>query len=145
MENGNSDLDSERRVPTGNRSYRFGRPLLTPPRPYWEIENTKHEYRNTKQIRSTKYEGCAFYRTVWPIRLVACQFCSFWASPLSGADTRLQVQGDIRKRVPLQPWRLMPVACRLFQASSPGVEPGLRPSHGRVPPSHSEDRLGWRL
>lgn len=34
MENGNSDLDSERRVPTGNRSYRFGRPLLTPPRPY---------------------------------------------------------------------------------------------------------------
>lgn len=26
-------------------------------------------------------------------------------------------------------------------ASSPGIEPGLRPSHGRVPPPHSEDKL----
>ncbi len=113
MENGLSDLDSERRIPTGNRSYRFGRPLLTPPRPYWfvvqpapdslPVSFAQRKYRFQRQAGDWRPEAGGTMDTT----------TSALQSPVYSLKSP--------------------------QASSPGVEPGLRPSQGRVPPSHSED------
>jgi hypothetical protein len=69
---------------------------------------------------------------------------------LAASETAVRIQhtpGTIGAETPVgvEPTStgLQPVAwpsgSSVIRVSPPGVEPGLRPSHGRVPPPHSED------